>query len=160
VMFITHLSKAVQDYSFDKIQGSVGIQGMTDAMWMLDRGDGLNSKASLKGRGRDILDFEYALTWDNETMSYSYEGNLDVINQNENRSEIIKAMKEIHNDGVDQIRPREVAKYYGVTANSKDGRRMARTMQRMADAFEIIKGSKYGTYIYHSGKDKNGEDII
>ena len=57
IVFITHLSKATQDYSFDKIQGSVGIQGMTDAMWMLDRGDGANSKASLKGRGRDILDF-------------------------------------------------------------------------------------------------------
>ena len=160
VMFITHLSKAVQDYSFDKIQGSVGVQGMTDAMWMLDRGDGLNSKASLKGRGRDILDFEYALIWDNETMSYSFDGNLDVINQNENRSEIIKAMTELHKDGVDQIRPRDVAKHYGVTANSKDGRRMARTMQRMADQFEIIKGSKYGTYIYRSSKDRNGEDII
>ena len=145
VMFITHLSKAVQDYSFDKIQGSVGVQGMTDAMWMLDRGDGLNSKASLKGRGRDILDFEYALIWDNETMSYSFEGNLDVINQNENRSEITKAMKDLETD-LDFIRPSDVAKYYGVTSNSKDGRRMARTMQRMADQFELHRGLKYGTY--------------
>ncbi|MDB2354255.1 hypothetical protein N9V64_02305 [Candidatus Pelagibacter bacterium] len=32
-------------------------------------------------------------------------------------------------------------------------------MQRMADQFEIIKGHKYGTYIYRDGKDKNGEDI-
>ena len=53
----------------------------------------------------------------------------------------------------------EVAKHYGLATNSKDGRRMARTMQRMADQFEIIKGSKYGTYIYRDGKDKNGEDI-
>ena len=51
VMFITHLSKASQEYSFDKIQGSVGIQGMTDAMWMLDRGDGISTKASLKVGG-------------------------------------------------------------------------------------------------------------
>jgi hypothetical protein len=160
VVFITHLSKAAQDYSFDKIQGSVGVQGMTDAMWMLDRGDGINSKASLSGRGRDILDFEYALTWDNETMSYSFEGNLDVINQNENRSEITRAMRELHDGGLDQIRPRDVAKHYGVTANSKDGRRMARTMQRMADQFELIKGLKYGTYIYRSNKDRNGEDIL
>ena len=139
VMFITHLSKASQEYGFDKIQGSVGVQGMTDAMWMLDRGDGVNSKASLIGRGRDILDFEYALDWDNEAMSYKFEGNLDVINMNENRAEIIKAMEELHKDGVDQIRPRDVAKHYGLAANSKDGRRMARTMQRMADQFELIK---------------------
>jgi hypothetical protein len=74
VMFITHLSKASQEYGFDKIQGSVGVQ--------------INSKASLKGRGRDILDFEYAIQWDDETMSYKFEGNLDVINLNENRAEI------------------------------------------------------------------------
>ena len=125
VLFITHLSKSAQDYSFDKIQGSVGVQGMTDAMWMLDRGDSINSKASLKGRGRDILDFEYALNWDNESMSYSFEGNLDTINQNENRREITRAMKELHEE-LKEIRPSDVAKYYGVTSNSKDGRRMAR----------------------------------
>ena len=146
IVFITHLSKATQDYSFDKIQGSVGIQGMTDAMWMLDRGDGANSKASLKGRGRDILDFEYALNWDNETMSYTFEGNLVEINKHENRQEILIAMKELHNE-LKEIRPKDVAKYYGVTSNSKDGRRMSRTMQRMAEQFELSKGSKYGTYI-------------
>jgi RecA-family ATPase len=160
VMFITHLSKAVQDYSFDKIQGSVGVQGMTDAMWMLDRGDGIKSKASLTGRGRDILDFEYALDWDNERMTYNFEGNLEVVNKNENRVEIIKAMDELHTNGLQQIRPADVAKYYGVSVNSKDGRRMSRTMQRMAEQFELTKGLKYGTYIYHNGKDENGNDIF
>ena len=145
VLFITHLSKSSQEYSFDKIQGSVGVQGMTDAMWMLDRGDGVNSKASLKGRGRDILDFEYALNWDGVSMSYLYEGNLDIINQNENRREITKAMEDLTKD-LDQVRPSDVAKYYGVPSNSKDGRRMARTMQRMADQFELHRGLKYGTY--------------
>ena len=145
VLFITHLSKSSQEYSFDKIQGSVGVQGMTDAMWMLDRGDGVNSKASLKGRGRDILDFEYALNWDGVSMSYLYEGNLDIINQNENRREITKAMEDLTKD-LDQVRPSDVAKYYGVPSNSKDGRRMARTMQRMADQFELDRGLKYGTY--------------
>ena len=145
VLFITHLSKSSQEYSFDKIQGSVGVQGMTDAMWMLDRGDGVNSKASLKGRGRDILDFEYALNWDGVSMSYLYEGNLDIINQNENRREITKAMEDLSKE-LDQIRPSDVAKFYGVPSNSKDGRRMARTMQRMADQFELHRGLKYGTY--------------
>ena len=31
-------------------------------------------------------------------------------------------------------------------SNSKDGRRMSRTMQRMADQFELDRGLKYGTY--------------
>jgi hypothetical protein len=50
---------------------------------------------------------------------------------------------------------RKNTKYYGVTTNSKDGRRMARTMQRMADQFEILKGTKYGTYVYHERKPFN-----
>ena len=62
------------------------------------------------------------------------------------------SIKWIHND-LKEIRPSDVAKYYGVTSNSKDGRRMSRTMQRMAEQFEILKGSKYGTYIYTKPKD-------
>ena len=79
-------------------------------------------------------------------------------NLNENRSEILKAMKDLEND-LDFIRPADVAKYYGVTDKSKDGRRMSRTMQRMANQFELVKGPKYGTYLFHDGKDKEGEDI-
>ena len=79
-------------------------------------------------------------------MSYTFEGNLVEINKHENRQEILIAMKELHNE-LKEIRPKDVAKYYGVTSNSKDGRRMSRTMQRMAEQFELSKGSKYGTYI-------------
>ena len=92
-------------------------------------------------------------------MTYNFEGNLEVVNKNENRVEIIKAMDELHTNGLQQIRPADVAKYYGVSVNSKDGRRMSRTMQRMAEQFELTKGLKYGTYIYHNGKDENGNDI-
>ena len=159
VLFVTHLSKASQDYSFDKIQGSVGIQGMTDFMWMLDRGDGNDKKASLIGRGRDILDFEYALKWNDSDMSYEWEGNLVEITKNENRQDIVNAMREISKE-IKEIRPRDVCKHYGVSANSKEGRRLARTMQRMADQYELIKGSKYGTYIFRDYKEKNGEDVF
>ena len=56
-------------------------------------------------------------------------------------------------DDKNAIEPSDVAKYYGVTSNSKDGRRMSRTMQRMVEQFELLRGSKYGTYIYHKPKD-------
>ena len=79
-------------------------------------------------------------------MSYNFEGNLVEINKSENRREIIVAMEHLHND-LKEIRPSDVAKYYGVTSNSKDGRRMSRTMQRMVEQFELLRGSKYGTYI-------------
>ena len=62
ISFVTHLNKSQQEYSFDKIQGSVGMQGMADAMWLVDRGDNSDT-ATIIGRGRDILDFEYAVEW-------------------------------------------------------------------------------------------------
>ena len=61
-------------YSFDKIQGSVGMQGMADFMWLMDRGDNKDT-ATITGRGRDILDFEYAMEWNETTFSYDYKGN-------------------------------------------------------------------------------------
>jgi RecA-family ATPase len=146
VAFITHLSKASTDYSFDKIQGSVGIQGMTDAMWLIDRGDNTNN-ASIVGRGRDINDFEYAVKWNADTWCYDFTGNLEIVQKTENRLEVINAMKEL-SVKQKEIAPRDICKHYGFTSNSKDGKRISKTMQRMLGDSELIKGNKYGTYIY------------
>ena len=146
VAFITHLSKASTDYSFDKIQGSVGIQGMTDAMWLIDRGDNTNN-ASIVGRGRDINDFEYAVKWNADTWCYDFTGNLEIVKKTENRLEVINAMKEL-SVKQKEIAPRDICKHYGFTSNSKDGKRISKTMQRMLGDSELIKGNKYGTYIY------------
>ena len=160
VMFITHLSKASQDYSFDKIQGSVGVQGMTDAMWMLDRGKDSSTAASLLGRGRDIRDFEYALKWSDEHMKYSNEGSLDEVHLNENRQEILRAMMDLHQEKL-EVTPRDICKYYGLPLNSTDSRRISRTMQRMLKRSELSNGIKYGTYYYEkSGCNRKGKEII
>ena len=145
IAFITHLSKATTDYSWDRIQGSVGMQGMTDAMWLIDRGDA-SSKASIIGRGRDINDFEYAVRWNESKWQYEFEGNLQMIEMNDNRREILDAMNALKNAGIDEVHPRDVCKHYSVSTTSKDGRRISKTMQRMANDFEIYKGGKYGTY--------------
>ena len=145
VCFVTHLSKATQDYSWDRIQGSVGMQGMTDFMWLIDRGD--NAKhASLTGRGRDINDFEYAVRWDSDQWRYKFDGNLQMVEMNENRREVIDAMNVLKNEGIEDVHPRDLCKHYNVSVTSKDGRRISKTMQRMANDFEIWKGKKYGTY--------------
>ena len=144
IAFVTHLSKASQDYSWDRIQGSVGIQGMTDFMWLIDRGDNA-STAQIVGRGRDMADFEYAVKWNEESWQYQFEGNLQQVRMNDNRQEVIKAMQELSKKDK-EIAPRDVCKFYGVTVTSKDGKRIARTIQRMEKDFEIIKGEKYGTY--------------
>jgi hypothetical protein len=55
-------------------------------------------------------------------------------------------MRELTNAGTEEINPRDVCKYFNVSVTSKDGRRLSKTMQRMANDFEIWKGKKYGTY--------------
>ena len=155
IAFITHLSKAQQDYSFDKITGSVGLQGMTDAMWLIDRGDN-SPNASITGRGRDILDFQYAVKWNDETMTYDFVGNKFEIELNENRKMILDAMKELKRSGKIEVRPIDIIKHLGATSNSKEGKRISRTIQRMASNYEITSGvGKYGLYKLNSEEDIN-----
>ena len=145
IAFVTHLSKQSTDYSWDRIQGSVGMQGMTDAMWLIDRGETAKN-ASITGRGRDIVDFEYAVKWNEDKFQYDFEGNLQIVEMNENRREVLDAMLSLKNGGTEEVHPRDVCKHFSVSVTSKDGRRLSKTMQRMANDFEIWKGSKYGTY--------------
>jgi hypothetical protein len=145
IVLITHLSKASQDYNYDKITGSVGLQGMTDAMWLLDRGDN-SPNASIIGRGRDIMDFEYAVKWHDETMRYEYVGDKVLVELNENRRVIIEAMEKLAKleDGK-QVSPKNVNDLLGFNGTSKEGKNISRTMQRMADMMEIHKLT-YGKY--------------
>ena len=78
------------------------MQGMTDFMWLIDRGD--NAKhASLTGRGRDINDFEYAVRWDSDQWRYKFDGNLQMVEMNENRREVIDAMNVLKNEGIEDV---------------------------------------------------------
>ena len=145
ICLVSHLNKAPQDYAFDKITGSTGLQGMCDAMWLCERGEN-GAQSTLIGRGRDIHDFEYSLTWNEETWRYDYVGNLGEVTLNENRKEIINAMKQLEAEGVAHIRPRDVIKHCGYPANSKEAGGISKTMQRMKNDYELIAGFKYGTY--------------
>ena len=145
IVLVSHLNKAPQDYAFDKITGSTGLQGMCDAMWLCERGEN-GAQSTMIGRGRDIHDFEYSLTWNEETWRYDYVGNLSEVTLNDNRKEIINAMKQITAQGGDQVRPRDVIKHCGYPATSKEATNISKTMQRMKNNYELIAGFKYGTY--------------
>ena len=68
------------------------------------------------------------------------------VNLNQNRKEVIDAMSELEKTGLLEIRPRDVVKHCGYTAQSKDAGRISKTMLRMVNNFEIAKGEKFGTY--------------
>ena len=145
IVLVSHLNKAPQDYAFDKITGSTGLQGICDAMWLVERGEH-GAQSTFIGRGRDIRDFEYSLNWNDETWRYDWVGNLQEVNLNDNRNEVLNAMKELARSNVHEARPRDVAKHCGYTAQSKDAARISKTMLRMKNNFELAKGDKFGTY--------------
>ncbi len=145
IVLVSHLNKAPQDYAFDKITGSTGLQGICDAMWLVERGEH-GAQSTFIGRGRDIMDFEYSLAWNDETWRYDYNGDLQEVNTNQNRKEVVDAMRELQRSGLLEIRPRDVVKHCGYPAQSKEGARISKTMLRMANNFELAKGEKYGTY--------------
>ena len=121
------------------------MQGICDAMWLVERGEH-GAQSTLIGRGRDIMDFEYAMNWNQETWRYDWVGNLQEVNLNENRNEVIIAMKELAIEGLKEVRPRDVAKHSGYSVQSKDTQRISKTMLRMKNNLEITKGEKFGTY--------------
>ena len=160
IALVSHLSKTTTDYSFDRITGSAGLQGMTDAMWLMDRGDTNNGKASITGRGRDINDFEYSVKWNEDTWIYDWVGNKVEMDLNENRSSILNAMKILYMEDPirnEAVKPSQVYKYLDYKANSKDAKNVSRTMLRMLESFEISSGSKFGTYCLNSNKK---EDVV
>ena len=153
IAMISHLSKTQTDYSFDRITGSAGLQGMTDAMWLIDRGDTENSKASITGRGRDIMDFSYEVKWNDQTWKYEYVGNKVEIERNENRASILNAMTCLYLQDQEknrQVKPSQVYKYLDHKAQSKEAKNISRTMLRMCEGGEISTGSKFGNYMLNN----------
>ena len=61
-------------------------------------------------------------------------------------------MKALHEAGDKELRPRDVINHIGYSHNSKDAKRITKTMQRMRDSFELKSGSKYGTYVYNESE--------
>ena len=147
IAVVSHLTKAPQDYSFDRITGSAGMQGVPDTLWMIDKGDNSNS-ASVMGIGRDIHDFEYALEWNDATWRYKNNGDFSEIKKQGTRGEIIEAMKALEGSGIKVIRPRTVVRHLEYSPQSKDARNIAKTMQRMLEERELGRGDKYGVYVY------------
>ena len=153
IAMISHLSKTQTDYSFDRITGSAGLQGMTDAMWLIDRGDTENSKARITGRGRDIMDFSYEVKWNDQTWKYEYVGNKVEIERNENRASILNAMTCLYLQDQEknrQVKPSQVYKYLDHKAQSKEAKNISRTMLRMCEGGEISTGSKFGNYMLNN----------
>lgn len=73
VVVVTHLRKMEAADVFDQVSGSTGLTGAADATLVLKRARGENS-ASLHVTGRDIVESEYAVTFNPDRCTWLLDG--------------------------------------------------------------------------------------
>ena len=147
IIYVHHLSQADKAHSWDKIMGSTGHQGVTDAMYMLEREEGSN-KATFKGIGRNIAEFKLDLEWDSnpkQPHTFQYIGDSFKESTKKHKREIFKAMRQLAIDGSTSVKPADVYKVLNYVTNQEKNS-CNKNMQRMKEKMELIDGEAYGSY--------------
>jgi len=147
IIYVHHLSQADKTHSWDKIMGSTGHQGCTDAMYMLERPEESN-KATLKGIGRNIAEFKIDLEWNanpKQPFTFQYAGDTFQVATEKHKREIFMAMKQLANDGEESVKPADVYKVLNLVSNKEKGT-CNKNMMRMKSKQELLPGDKYGEY--------------
>ena len=147
IIYVHHLNQTNAPHSWDKIMGSTGHQGCTDAMYMLERVEGSN-KATFKGIGRNIAEFKIDLEWNTnlkQPFTFQFAGDTFQIATEKHKREIFMAMKQLAKDGEESVKPANVYKVLNLVSNKEKGT-CNKNMMRMKSKQELLAGDKYGEY--------------
>ncbi|MBC8302441.1 MAG: hypothetical protein H8E55_42580 [Pelagibacterales bacterium] len=144
IIYVHHLSQADKAHSWDKIMGSTGHQGVTDAMYMLEREEGTN-QATFKGIGRNIAEFKMDIAWNNDTFKFDYVGDSYLRKTAKHKKDIFKALVQLAKEGTSCPKPAEVFKVLNLVSN-KEKAACRKNMERMKKRFELREGDGFGTY--------------
>jgi hypothetical protein len=124
--------------------GSTGHQGVTDAMYMLEREEGTN-QATFKGIGRNIAEFKMDIEWDNKTFKFNYVGDSYQRQTAKHKKDILKAMVQLAKVGSSSVKPADVFKVLNLV-NNKEKNTCNKNMQRMRNNHELHEGEAFGEY--------------
>ena len=147
IVYVHHLSQADKGHKWDKIMGSTGHQGVTDAMYMLERDEGTNS-GTFEGIGRNIPSFKYDIDWNSnpkEPFTFQYGGDHYQVAMKKHKKNIIQAMVQLAKDGEIEIKPSQVYSVLNLVSN-KEKNNCNKNMQRMRKKTELREGETFGTY--------------
>ena len=100
VMAITHTTKN-KDYEnpFQAFQGSTGIQGACDNMILLKRESG---GVTLHTNGNDVLEEEYAISFDKGTFVWTIEGDAEEVRRSQPQQELLVLLRDAGAKGAKQ----------------------------------------------------------
>jgi len=156
IIYVHHLSQADKTHSWDKIMGSTGHQGVTDAMYMLEREEGTN-KATFKGIGRNIAEFKMDIEWNNLTYKFDYVGDSYQRQTAKHKKDIFKAMVVLGKEGSSSVKPADVYKVLNLVT-MKEKNTCNKNMQRMKKRFELREGEAFGEYKLPYPLESYGDD--
>ena len=156
IIYVHHLSQADKTHSWDKIMGSTGHQGVTDAMYMLEREEGTN-QATFKGIGRNIAEFKMDIEWNNLTYKFDYVGDSYLRKTAKHKKDIFKAMVALAKQGSGSVKPADVYKVLNLVTN-KEKNTCNKNMQRMRKNHELREGEAFGEYKLPYPLESYGDD--
>jgi hypothetical protein len=135
ILVVHHTRKSAADDYLESISGTNGLTGGSDAVIVLERqGDG---STVLKGRGRDIEEFEVAVKFDKDDCRWHVLGDAAETRQTETRGKILRHMREAGWF----LTPSEISAQTGLRRNVVD-----LNLYRMLKAGDVVKAGrgKYG----------------
>ncbi len=112
ILAIHHNRKAVTEFDpFERVSGTFGLTGAADTTLILDRdGHGV----SLYGRGRDIAEFQRAVSLNQETLCWEDLGEASDVFRSPERKKIIDFLASNPNG----VRPEDIASVLGAKRNN------------------------------------------
>jgi hypothetical protein len=112
IVVVHHLRKADADDAFDTVSGTLGLTGAPDSILILRR-DGQGGYC-LAGRGRDLIEFEKAMTFDRQSCRWRIAGEAAEVKRSGERSAVLTAIEEAG----EPIGPNDIAAAAGMRAGN------------------------------------------
>jgi hypothetical protein len=135
VIIVTHLRKATADDPYDTVSGTLGLTGATDSILVIYYEA---SCVVLKGKGRDLMEFEKALSFDKSAARWTITGEAEDVRRSTERGMILRALDDADPE---PLGPRQIAEATGMkVANVKF------LLSKLLDDEGVIEKARYGKY--------------
>ena len=135
IMLVHHLRKMAAEDPLETLSGSTGISGSADGILILKRTRGAVT-ASLFVTGRDVEEQDLALSFDQQSGTWTILGDAADFRMSQERRAVVDALKTI--GGI--ATPKDIAEIMGKNVNT------VKTMMRKLSLEGAIVKIKYGTY--------------
>ena len=137
-----------EEDTFDSISGSTGMQSIADTIWVLETQRKKHKNPIIQMIGRDIEQQEYEayLNPNFEWEILGKPGTLD--NKPQMQKDIERAIRELTETSIStkkEVYPKDVCDYLKLDTATQTGN-CKKTMKRMLDRGELLRGSFSGSY--------------